>query len=153
MAKSFNQQIMKSNKDFRFVVEAICKAQIASDAGKGIYELTCKKDKYAANTAYLSKENYILQALGVLTKSKIKNKYANINYWCEKTGDQNGRPSIIVYFDIKINDKRKQVSFHTPLNQASENLLKYVSTGRKTRWNKLIGSREVCRQLIKELNL
>ena len=138
------------NKNFIFVIKAICKAQIASDAGKGIYKLTCKKDKNAVNTAYLSKENYILQALGVLTKSKV----TNINYWCEKAGDQNGCPSIIVYFDIKINNERKQVSFHTPLNRASENLLKYVSTGRKTRWDKKIGgSQDTCRQLIEEFNL
>ena len=138
------------NKNFIFVIKAICKAQIASDAGKGIYTLSCKNDKNAVNTAYLSKENYILQALGVLTKSKI----TNINYWCEKTGDQNGCPSIIVYFDIKINNERKQVSFHTPLNRASETLLKYVSTGRKTRWDKKIGgSQDTCRQLIEEFNL
>ena len=138
------------NKNFIFVIKAICKAQIASDAGKGIYALTCKNDKNAVNTAYLSKENYILQALGVLTKSKI----TNINYWCEKAGDQNGYPSIIVYFDIKINNERKQVSFHTPLNRASGNLLKYVSTGRKTRWDKKIGgSQDTCRQLIEEFNL
>ena len=138
------------NKNIIFVIKAICKAQIASDAGKGVYKLTCKNDKNAVNTAYLSKENYILQALGVLTKSKI----TNINYWCEKTGDQNGYPSIIVYFDIKINNERKQVSFHTPLNRASENLLKYVSTGRKTRWDKKIGgSQDTCRQLIEEFNL
>lgn len=137
-------------KKFLFVLEAICKAQIASDAGKGIYALSCKKDKHAVNTAYKTKENYILQALGVLTKSKI----TNINYWCEKTGDQNGFPSIITYFNIKIGYERKQVSFHTPLNQASEKLLKYVSTGRKTRWDKKIeGSRDVCRQLIEEFNL
>ena len=138
------------NKNFIFVIKAICKAQIASDAGKGIYKLACKKDKNAVNTAYLSKENYILQALGVLTKSKL----TNINYWCEKTGDQNGCPSIIVYFDIKINNERKQVSFHTPLNRASETLLKYVSTGRKTRWDKKIGgSQDTCRQLIEKFNL
>lgn len=138
------------NKNFIFIIKAICKAQIASDAGKGIYALTCKHDKNAVNTAYLSKENYILQALGVLTKSK----HTNINYWCEQTGDQNGYPSIIVYFDIKINNERKQVSFHTPLNRASETLLKYVSTGRKTRWdNKIGGSQDTCRQLIEEFNL
>ena len=138
------------NKNFIFVIKAICKAQIASDAGKGIYKLACKKDKNAVNTAYLSKENYILQALGVLTKSKL----TNINYWCEKTGDQNGCPSIIVYFDIKINNERKQVSFHTPLNRASETLLKYVSTGSKTRWDKKIGgSQDTCRQLIEKFNL
>ena len=138
------------NKNFIFVIKAICKAQIASDAGKGIYELSCKNDKHAINTAYLSKENYILQALGVLTKSKN----TNINYWCEETGDQNGYPSIIVYFDIKINNERKQVSFHTPLNKASEGLLKYISTGRKTRWDKKIGgSQDTCRQLIEEFNL
>ena len=137
-------------KLFYFVITAICKAQIASDAGKGVYAISCKKDKNAVNTAYKSKENYILQALGVLTKSKI----TNINYWCEKTGDQNGFPSIITYFNIKIGYERKQVSFHTPLNQASEKLLKYVSTGRKTRWDKKIkGSRDVCRQLIEEFNL
>ena len=138
------------NKNFIFVIKAICKAQIASDAGKGIYALTCKNDKNAVNTAYLSKENYILQALGVLTKSKL----TNINYWCEKTGDQNGYPSIIVYFDIKINNERKQVSFHTPLNRASEKLLKYVSPGRKPRGDKKIGgSQDTCRHLIEEFNL
>lgn len=138
------------NKNFIFVIKAICKAQIASDAGKGVHTLTCKNDKNAVNTAYLSKENYILQALGVLTKSKI----TNINYWCELTGDQNGYPSILVYFDIKINNKRKQVSFHTPLNRASDALFRYVSTGRKTRWDKKIGgSQDACRQLIEEFNL
>ena len=77
------KEAIMPNKNFIFVIEAICKAQIASDAGKGIYKLACKKDKNAVNTAYLSKENYILQALGVLTKSKL----TNINYWCEKAGD------------------------------------------------------------------
>ena len=70
-----------------------------------------------------------------------------------KDADQNGYPSYISYFDFKINGKRYQVSFHTPKNLGKK-LEKYVSTGRKTRWDRNPGgSVTACEKLIKYYNL
>lgn len=127
-----------------FILKNILLAQIASDGGKGIEELietsASKKEKYARKMAYNKKEEYILQAIRTIRRSKT-----DVNYYVEEKGDQNGYPSIIVYFDFKINNKRKQVSFHTPYNKASTELYLLKGSGRKTRWSKNIGgSREAC---------
>ena len=69
-------------------------------------------------------------------------KEQSFHYWIENTPDQNGYDSVIVYFDFKIDGKRHQISFHTPMNQVKGVLVKN-KTGRKTRWDKEIGgSRE-----------
>lgn len=126
----------------------IVAAQIASDAGKGIYDidfnhLNIKSFKMAEKFAYDVKPGFILKAIEIINS----NPQCGINYYVSADEDQNGYDSVIVYFDIKINDERFQVSFHTPLNKADD-LIRLVGTGRKTRWRRIVGSRESCQKLI-----
>ena len=165
------------------IAEYICLAQQASDAGKDRFIIFRNKDNkslstetttavhrgrrdgcrnattatvstetaeknYAQTKGYDAKEEFILKSINLIRKNKT-----HFNYWVTKDSDQNGYPSYISYFDFKINGKRYQVSFHTP-NNLGKKLQKYVSTGRKTRWDRNIGgSVMACQALIKYYNL
>jgi len=133
------------------IAQAIVQAQIASDAGKGIYELSMKSHtkRSAEHFKYGIKTLYILAAVKLIRCNKT-----NFNYYITSIeGDQNGYPSILVYFDFKVNGKRQQVSFHTPLNQVPEEMKQISPSGRKTRWLKSVSSREACKLLIEEYKL
>ena len=165
------------------IAEYICLAQQASDAGKCRFIVFRNKDdeslsteqvtvvrrgrrndcrnattsatstetsvkNYAQSRAYDAKEEFILKSINLIRKNK-----SQFNYWVEAAADQNGYPSIISYFDFKLDGKRYQVSFHTPKNLGKK-LEKYVSTGRKTRWDRNPGgSVMACQKLIKYYNL
>jgi hypothetical protein len=125
---------------------AIVSAQIASDAGKCIYDLKCKNQirRRSEKFKYKVKTYYILHALNIIRKNKTDYNY----YVSDIVGDQNNSPSIIVYFDFRIENKRYQMSFHTPLSQACE-LKSFSNTGRKTRWRRHFeSSREAAQALI-----
>ena len=132
----------------RAIAKAICQAQIASDAGKYIYEISPMKNRADASATrykYRVKEDFILSALRMIRSSRS----SMFNYYCVQEADQNGYPSVVVYFDCKMPDGRCQVSFHTPLNKASDELVKMCGSGRKTRWDKMIGgSRVACQAMI-----
>ena len=136
----------------KYIAKAICQAQIASDKGKGLYNIGLKNnsDREASYSGYGCKEKYILSAITMIRKT-----HSNVfNYYCIKDNDQNGYDSIITYFDIKLPEGRFQVSFHTPYSKSSDELDKLVGTGRKTRWNKKYGgSIEGCEALIAHYNL
>lgn len=103
---------------------------------------------YAQSKGYNAKEEFILKSINLIRKNKTQ-----FNYWVEAAADQNGYPSYISYFDFKIDGKRYQVSFHTPKSLGMK-LEKYVSTGRKTRWDKNPGGSIMgCQALIKYYNL
>lgn len=131
----------------RLIAKAICQAQIASDAGKHRYEISPMKNRADASATrykYRVKEDFILSALKMIRSSR-----SMFNYYCVEEADQNGYPSVIVYFDCKLPGGRYQVSFHTPLNKASNELVKLCGSGRKTRWDKEIGgSRVACQAMI-----
>ncbi len=165
------------------IAEYICLAQQASDAGKGKFIIFRNKDdeslstetnvvtrrdkrggcrnattadtatktaekNYAQTRAYDAKEEFILKSINLIRKNKTQ-----FNYWVTKDADQNGYPSYISYFDFKIDGKRFQVSFHTPKNLGKK-LEKYVSSGRKTRWDRNPGGSIMgCQALIKYYNL
>ena len=137
----------------RLIAKAICQAQIASDAGKHRYEISPMKNRTDASATrykYRVKEDFILSALRMI-RSSHKSMF---NYYCVEEADQNGYPSVVVYFDCKMPDGRCQVSFHTPLNKASDELVKMCGSGRKTRWDKEIGgSRNACQAMINYFNL
>lgn len=119
------------------ILSLICDAQIASDSGKGIEDIpvrTNSNDK-ALEAGYKKKEHYILAAL----KAIDKHPPCGINYYVQRTGDQNGYPSVLVYFDIKLDGQRLQVSFHNPYNRTSQELDNYIGKGRPTRWTGEIG--------------
>lgn len=130
------------------IAKAICQAQIASDAGKRQYTISPMKNRADASATrykYRVKEDFILSALRMI-KSSHRSLFS---YYCVEEADQNGYPSVIVYFDCKLPGGRCQVSFHTPLNKASNELVKLCGSGRKTRWNKEIGgSRVACQAMI-----
>lgn len=129
------------------IAKAICQAQIASDSGKEIYYLSLKNG--AANSAkkygYINKEKFMMKAIKIINTTHR----GMFNYYCVDGLDQNGYPSILTYFDFKLNGIRYQISFHTPKNKASKELVKICGSGRTTRWNKEFGgSRDACQALI-----
>lgn len=131
------------------IARSIVLAQIASDSGKGIYEIEMhNQNENAADKSstkgYSIKEFHILRTIDKINCSKR----CAFNYWVEKAADQNGYDSIIVYFDIKLDGKRHQVSFHTPYNKACKKLKALVGKGRRTRWQKHCSSRETCKSLV-----
>ena len=129
-------------------------AQIASDAGKGIFDISIKDKRcdLAKIKAYDIKDRFILDAIKIIDS----NPRCGVNYFVESTPDQNGYQSMLVYFDINFYGCRFQVSFHSPADKTS---LKNLSQkGRKTHWikrdsNTQIGSREACEQMAQVLNL
>lgn len=135
---------MTNNSVEAMIALRIIQAQASSDAGKGLNRLSLEPDKARPCEVlkYSFKVKPILEAIKLIRTNKT-----HFNYWVEESPDQNGYDSIIVYFDFKINGSRYQVSFHNPLNTSGE-LKKYISTGRKTRWNKnLGGSFDACQEL------
>lgn len=125
-------------------IRAICSAQIASDAGKGIRDLP--DISKTAHTQYAGKTPAILRAIKLVNSQR----QSAIHYYVEPCRDQNGYESILVYFDIKVDNNKYQVSFHNPMSRAGE-LKKFLCKGRKTRWHKnLLNSRETCALLIEK---
>jgi hypothetical protein len=135
------------------IARNIIKAQIASDSGKDIENRTGAKNQVARGPerfGYDAKTYCILQALKLIRT----NKNSMFNYYVtEKTADQNGYGSIIVYFDFNIDKKRYQISFHTPYNQVPDEMMKMCGTGRKTHWKKNVSSIESVKALVKKFNL
>lgn len=125
------------------VFQAIVDAQRASDAGKDIYYLP---ENWASLNGYSPKASRISYALHIIDTHPPM----GIIYYSKFEKDQNGYNSIVVYFEWKDdNGRRQQVSFHNPLIPQTEVLEKWVDKGRPTRWNKRIGgSRGACSSLI-----
>ena len=141
---------MAINKIEEKILKNIIAAQIASDAGKDIDELMLVDINEffirAHYRAYSGKTEYIANAIALINSTSL----GAINYFTEAKKDQNGYNSFVTYFDIKLNEKRYQVSFHTPANKA-EKIKSSANKGRRTHWRKNHeSSREVCEILIKE---
>lgn len=134
---------MKLTKTEKAIIRAIIMAQVASDAGKRQHLVYLPGAQYAASGKYRTKSFYELRALKMITTSPR----CCINYRCELAPDQNGYPSVLIYFDIRVDGARYQVSFHNPSRKASD-LMPFVGTGRKTRWTREIGgSTKACQKL------
>lgn len=133
------------------IIRAIIMAQIASDAGKGEYGDggRCRGDRLAKYRGYAAKPHYIAAAIKMINTTPR----CGINYYCTTAPDQNGYPSVLVYFDIRWEGHRYQLSFHNP-PQHSGLLRQYIGKGRPTRWNKWRGgSRADARTLIEIFGL
>lgn len=157
-------QTRKSNKHggltiHQMIAKAITDAQIASDSGKGIDSLTNVKSRGARHCGYDLKVVYIIRAIELINSSKT-----HFKYYVERRSDQNGYPSIIVYFMASVSKKAIygygtgcresiQISFHTPINLAGD-LLPYIGKGTKTHWNhKIGGSRDGAEKLAMAFHL
>lgn len=138
----------------KYIAYCIVSAQMASDAGKRItdaeegaivYSKKKKQEHSIKSSRYRAKDGFILDAINAINK----NPRCGYNYYVVWGKDQNGNPSSIVYFDFKIDNKRKQVSFHT----FNGYIRLYAGRGRKTRWDHdLGGSREASRLLAEKYN-
>lgn len=116
------------------VLECIIEAQEASDEAKNGY--SNREDCYKRKAYQINEVIKLLRC----------NYVPEVNYFISKSKDQNGYSSFITYFDIKLEEKRFQVSFHCPSDKFSFHYL--VGSGRKTRWDKNIGgSRNACSYL------
>lgn len=131
----------------RMIAKAIIQAQAASDVGKNIlpsYGFRANDHMYRSPKyfGYDIKVDMILRAIKLIDSAET-----HFRYYVEKCRDQNGYPSIIVYFQYKHPKKRIgtiQASFHSPLNKAGE-LKKLVGKGTNIRWDKQIGgSQKTC---------
>ena len=134
----------------RIIAQAICQAQVASDAGKGYYDIKLRNGaaRPGQHFKYRDKERAILKALDLITKTKN----SNFKFWVEEAPDQNGYDSILVYFEWK--GHGLQVSFHNPKNRASQTLLDYVGKGTPILWDRRrYGSQRTCLSLIKAYKL
>lgn len=136
----------------KIIALKICETQIASDAGKYKWIINLSKHKSSQrgckHMKYTVKPLLCKELIEIIQHNKTK-----FNYYVEFAPDQNGYDSILVYIDFKIDETRYQISFHNPYDKAGC-LIKYIGTGRKTRWNKKIGgSYNACNALIKYYDL
>lgn len=132
----------------KIIALSIVNAQACSDAGKGIDELIYRNTGMAKCFGYELKEEFIVKALKLIRGNK-----SNWHYTCVNCLDQNGYMSILVYFRTKISGERIQISFHTPMNKASMELIKMSDSGEKCYWTKSKTSRDGCKKLIEYYNL
>ena len=121
-------------KKEKLVLKNIVLAQVASDAAKayGHPPIQTPGWQNACKGGYDAKARHIEIALSLLTNMPR----CGINFFMEAKPDQNGHPSFITYFEVKIKNKRRQISFHTPSNKGQA-IAPYVGKGRKTRWTKV----------------
>ena len=128
------------NHNVKKIVRCIINAQIASDGGKGIFELARTKKEWAiARDGYAVKDWYISEAIGNIQTSRNCGIFYHVE-WCPELSGWDD--CYIVYFNIKLSGKRYQISFHC-FNPQLENL-----TGScKTRWVRRNGSRNAAKEL------
>ena len=87
----------------RKIAKCLISAQIASDAGKGIYELD---NSVNATESYHGKDIYILTAI----KTCIKKRNTGFNFYVTKDDEI---ALYLVYFSFQVNDEKYQISFHS----------------------------------------
>lgn len=111
------------------IAEAIIMAQVASDAGKGIDDLALKlidnaRNRNAQRHGYNVKDLYILKALSHVNAAKN----SDVRYFVTRDEHIN---SYLVYFDIRLNGRRMQVSFHS----FNRKLKAYLGSKEPSHWD------------------
>lgn len=103
--------------EFFTVIYRLAIIQIASDAGKGFYrpklvKLVAPKDaKKAINLGYRAKDIGLHQVIGYLARHQVPGVTFHVNYDPCRGGGS------LTYFNIKLNGKFYQVSFHSPFDK------------------------------------
>ena len=127
----------------REIARAILFAQLASDGGKGIYDLLnevdCKGAEKCFRRGYCAKDSNILKAIDLINRQGSE----EVRYSVIHTGDQNGYESSLIYFAFRIDGVRFQVSFHSPADWGRPVYSRYYRNSCKTHWDKA-SSRESC---------
>lgn len=130
---------MKLSKNQKAILRLIIAAQTASDAAKVWRNPEIDPPRFPRDTHYWERRYRCkTDVIGRAIKEINGSHPMGINYWVEIRPDQNGFPSVVVLFDVKVDGIRRQISFHTPYGKAQK-LLPYVGKGRPTRWNGIIG--------------
>lgn len=115
----------------RRIARELVKAQIASDAGKGIFRLDAKYMRRYKYLGYDYKVTAIKRAIDLIRASRD----TIFRYYVVEALDQNEYSSIVAYFKFKYKEVWYQISFHTPMN-LGEPLYNYVGSGMRMRWDK-----------------
>lgn len=128
------------------IATAIILAQIASDAGKGDYELAeyCNRlvEAYGAKEkGYRKKDDYIRKAIALIRHYGAKEVYYHVQMDEKIRQNRNGDPAFIIYFNWKIDGKRYQASFHS-----FGNWYQYLGGSCRTHWDRR-DSRKACAAL------
>lgn len=103
--------------EFSTVVYRLALIQIASDAGKGIVRkslvsLVAEGDaKKAIRLGYRAKDIGLHQLIGYLSRHQVPGVTFHVNY------DPRRWRGSLTYFNIKLNGKFYQVSFHSPFDE------------------------------------
>ncbi len=109
------------------VAKAIINAQICSDAGKGLFEVeNSTLLELMRKKGYKGKDTQIFKAIEIINRKK------NTGFYYSVITDKRYVALYIVYFNFKLNGKRKQVSFHS----FDKRLHKYICPECKTHWDK-----------------
>lgn len=132
----------------KIIALAVVNAQACSDAGKGINELSYRNASMAEHFGYDLKEEFIVKALKLIRGNKTA-----WHYTCVSCLDQNRHKSILVYFRTRVTGERIQISFHTPMNKASAELIKMSNSGETCYWTKSKKSLMGCKRLIEYYGL
>lgn len=122
------------NKIDKKVINLVLEAQKASDKAKKAAHINER------SFWYKQKDYRLVEAIRTLEGVQS----SRISWKVEHKPDQNGHPSIIVYFEFKLNSKQYQFSFH------NFNWRKFpVEKGKKTiQWNGQIGG---CRRALQSI--
>lgn len=119
----------------KIIIHHILEAQKYSDAAKRAESYT------SAQAIYKLKDRHLVEAVRSLEGARN----SRISWKIEHKPDQNGHPSIIVYFEFKIQGKQIQFSFHNFNWKAFP-----VKKGKSSiQWNGVIGGCREAYRLIK----
>lgn len=125
---------MKKTID-QLIANELCQAQCASDAGKLVYRLNGAGMNYRHSRRY----KYTVKSVHLINALRLCDSAEShmFRYWVAENFDQNGYPSVLVYFTFKFEGKRHQISFHTPLVEAHfSGLYDWVGKGMRQRWDR-----------------
>jgi len=130
-------------------VRRIVLAQVASDGGKGITDLLdmmpnniMPAAQRAWNSGYAVKDKLLEQACAITAC----HKNSDVHFFV--TEDKQSIAKFIVYFDVKIEDKRWQVSFHSFSNRWAKWAKSTVAS--RGHWDHK-SSREACVKMLQLL--
>ena len=143
------------NKLQKEIILELVAAQASSDGGKDIYKELWETTGFIDDFeyGYPAKDYHIQRAITLIRKNKSNNVkfYYNVKFdktYCSFYNSENTY-LYIVYFNIQIEGKRYQISFHT-LHRINDvmNDFEIKSKSCSTRWNKKVNSRDTALELL-----
>ena len=107
------------------IATLILRSQNASDGGKHIDTLVTNRRSYRDNIAgYCVKDKYIIETICLISGHNTDFKYS-----VQK--DHDGVAYYLVYFEVRINGEKFQVSFHS----YNHELLRFINRGFRMKWD------------------